>query len=549
MAVVAAFCALMLAPGAAEANPAVRSWSAPFALSRAGANAHEPKIAVDAAGDATAVWVQGELVRSAYRPAGRLWEPASTISAGGPEPSGVAIAVNAAGDTAVVWQQQGVVVAVQRPAGGSWGVPAVISGEAHYLQAPQVALDAAGDATAVWQLLAANEEVVQGTARPAGGEWAGAVDLSPLGEEAGEPSLVVDPAGDATVVWAAGAIQSVSKPAGGPWEPAVDVAAPGPIQERPRAAVDGAGDVTVVWESDGVVQSAAKPAAGSWQVPESLSEPGAPAEDASVSVDRQGDATAVWEASLGTGFGVGSRVVQSASRAAGGPWQAPVSVSEPADSETRPQIALDAAGDATSVWTLPKAAAFYGGFTVQSSSRVAGEPWAAPVNLSAKSVYEEGPAGAPQVGTDPAGDTTAVWELYEGHHFIVQASQYLASPCSAVEGHGRYGKRGEAGQLRVSEMLSTDLAEPQKLIISSLSGAVRFRLLGRLEQATCSGAPGQLAFYGEGPAAKGAQKGYTLVFSISEQAGGVFVSSKLMKEGAEVEASGGPLRTTDEKIS
>jgi hypothetical protein len=120
--------------------------------------------------------------------------------------------------------------------------------------------------------------------------------------------------------------------------------------------------------------------------------------------------------------------------------------------------------------------------------------------------------------------------------------------CTTAIGHGVYKKVGEPGRLKLKDSLSTELAAPQTLNVKYESGKVHFRLL-KLETATCTGEPGERDFHGEGSAVKNKVAGYTLSFSIYEKSGGFFFESKLMKGAKEVEASGGPLKKSTEKIS
>jgi hypothetical protein len=125
---------------------------------------------------------------------------------------------------------------------------------------------------------------------------------------------------------------------------------------------------------------------------------------------------------------------------------------------------------------------------------------------------------------------------------------YVPPPCTTAVGKGSYLKLGETGRLNLSNVLSTNLAEPQKLLVSKNTGEVRFRLT-KLESATCAG----FAFAGEGQAVKGTEGGYHLTFRLYEEGTGkFFFESHLFKGALEVEASGGPLKTSataSEKIS
>jgi hypothetical protein len=131
---------------------------------------------------------------------------------------------------------------------------------------------------------------------------------------------------------------------------------------------------------------------------------------------------------------------------------------------------------------------------------------------------------------------------------LVKITYTVPPPCITAVGHGVYKKVGEPGRLNLTDNLSTDLEASQALHVRYESGTVHFRLI-KLENATCTGEPGERDFHGDGAAAAGEEAGYALSFSIYERGGGFFFESKLMKGAKEVETSDGPLRKSTEKIS
>ena len=120
--------------------------------------------------------------------------------------------------------------------------------------------------------------------------------------------------------------------------------------------------------------------------------------------------------------------------------------------------------------------------------------------------------------------------------------------CSMASGHGTVNKQGEAGHLGMSDSLNTNLAEPQRLIVNHEHKSPQYHLVS-LQQATCTGAAGERIFHGMGAAVRNSKKGYTVSFSIKEEAGGFFYESKVMKGAEEIEVNGGPLKTKTQAIS
>ena len=96
-------------------------------------------------------------------------------------------------------------------------------------------------------------------------------------------------------------------------------------------------------------------------------------------------------------------------------WSAPADVSPPGENGRGPQITLDGRGDAAAVWV----SGAFGGGVVELASRRAGEAW----NASATALSASGErAFQPQVALDDKGDGIAVWSLFDGSHYIVQAA-------------------------------------------------------------------------------------------------------------------------------
>ena len=204
---------------------------------------------------------------------------------------------------------------------------------------PQVASDAAGDAVAVWwEDRGDGTAVVQAASRPAGGAWQTPVTLSaPSRFIDDEPRVATNATGDVVAVWnhsngSEYVMQAAARPAGGAWQAAVDISAPGHSADEPRLAVNQAGLAVVVWrDSDGssfnnTIQAAARPAGRAWQAPVALSAPSLDAERPDVAVNTTGEAVAVWNTFTAQG-GVDSVRVQAAARPASGTWRTPVNVS------------------------------------------------------------------------------------------------------------------------------------------------------------------------------------------------------------------------------
>jgi hypothetical protein len=426
----AVICALsaLVAVAPAQATPA---WQASANLAEAGQNAETPQVAVDAQGDTVAVWRRydgsNQIVQGAVRPAGGSWQTPVSLSEAGRNAEAPQVAVDAQGDAVAVWQRYDgshpIVQGAIMPAGGSWQTPVSLSEAGQNAEKPQVAVDAHGDAVAVWQRYDGSHPIVQGAIMPAGRSWQTPVSLSEAGQNAEKPQVAVDAHGDAVAVWQRydGSnliVQGAALPAGGSWQAPVNLSEAGHFAEAPQVALDPQGDAVAVWQrsngSNRIVQGAFRPAGGSWGVPVNLSEAGQSAEAPQVVIDALGDAVAVWERYDGS-----HEIVQGAIMPAAGSWQTPVNLSEAGRSAETPQVSFDPQGDAVAVW--PR----YNGsnLIVQGAVRPAGGSWQAPVNLSEAGQFAE----TPQVAIGAHGDAVAVWERYDGSHPMVQGAGYDAA--------------------------------------------------------------------------------------------------------------------------
>src|SRR5438874_586268 len=103
--------------------------------------------------------------------------------------------------------------------------------------------------------------------------FGGPVDLSAAGQNAGEPQVAFDGSGNALAVWRRSngtnfIVQSAFRPAGGAFGAPVDLSAAGQNAFQPQVAFDGAGNALAVWErsngTNNIVQSSFRPAGGAF---------------------------------------------------------------------------------------------------------------------------------------------------------------------------------------------------------------------------------------------------------------------------------------------
>jgi len=344
-------------------------WSDSVPVSHDGdSDVWEPRVAVDPGGDAVAIWsavdetASRRIVRVASRPAGGAWSEPVAMSDAAVAFGDHGVAIDAQGNATAIWTEFGgssfVVRTASRPAGGAWSAATDLSADADgNATAPRLAVDPQGDATVVWIGDGDDPDgpgtirVVRSRSRPAGGAWDTAVDLSHDGN-AYVPQVAIDPQGGATAIWqvldGGDHVQTARRPAGSGWGAEVDLA----DGQDPQVAVDPQGNATAIWTGsspDGsVVRSSGRTAAGPWSDPVDL------AADSDVdsvgypwvAVDPQGDATAIWARTNS------STVIAQASRhVAGSGWGAEVDLSVGRAINALPAAGVDPQGYATLVWS------------------------------------------------------------------------------------------------------------------------------------------------------------------------------------------------------
>jgi hypothetical protein len=347
-------------------------------------------------------------------------------------PSRPQISLDAQGNAIAVWSRRGsgasrdvIVQTAFRPAGERWQASVDLSrpgpdGVQTDIErsGPQVAIDDQGNAVAVWQRNDGTSIVVQAAERPAGGAWRAAVDISGVSAPGGDsrsPQIVIDPSGTALAVWVqrnplTGGYQlrSAERPAGGTWqEPIAASAVDDASSVAPRMVIDAHGTALAVWlrNTGGATQphivSTTHPAGGSWQTPELIPDPALTPYDLDLAVDPVGNAVVSWSDLGGP--------AKAALRPATGGWETPVVLGT---SGNGPRVAMDRASNATVVFVDGRDA-------VRSVSHPYGGEWQPDVRIN--------PGGQapflPSLVVDARGDALAAWSDATAPHSSIVAAR------------------------------------------------------------------------------------------------------------------------------
>lgn len=390
-----------------------------------------PQVAVDAAGNAVAIWerhVGGEeIVEASERPDGGEWSEPEVLSLPGEEGEQSQVAIDAAGNAIAVWVTGDgggdfVVRSAVRPPGGAWAQPGDVSDSISAAGWPMLAIDAVSEAVAVWTAFDNGDVLVQGAVRSADGEWSEPDDLSPAGQDVTPleaPGVAIDAAGDAIAVWKLESsndiVQAAVRPASQEnWAAPDDLSGAGQDAGEPDVAIDEAGEAVAVWtrlDGTNAIQAAVRPASGDWADPDDLSDASQNAGEPDVAMDEAGEAVAVWTRSNGT-----NDIIQGAVRPADGDWADPDDLSASGRNGTSPVVAMNVAVGAVAMWDRSDGA----DLRVQGTVRPPGGEWPKPDTLSAAG--ED--AGFAEVALDAAGNAIAVFGRSGDDGPFVQAVGY-----------------------------------------------------------------------------------------------------------------------------
>jgi Divergent InlB B-repeat domain len=149
--------------------------------------------------------------------------------------------------------------------------------------------------------------------------------------------------------------------------------------------------------------------AAPWGAPEEISIPGGSASWSQVGIDAAGDATALWTRSDGLHL-----IAQAAERPVAGAWSAPVDLSGASGNAESPTVAVDPAGDAVAAWKQRLA----GSEAIETAYKPAGGAWGAPEAVEFGSAVVETPA----VAIDEAGHAVLVWRQGVGGNHVIFAT-------------------------------------------------------------------------------------------------------------------------------
>lgn len=367
----------------------------------------------------------GDAVEASFTTRDAQWQTAEQIDA---DPGGVAtpdVAMDASGNAMAVWRVGLKVVASRYTAGGGWDTPTLISVDNGLTAAePRVAMDASGNAIVVWlQQPAADEQAgVWANSYRAGVGWGTPTQLDSDVNVAFHPQIAMDPDGNALAIWRQWdgahynlwASRYTPDTGGTGWGTATVIETnTGDVRANPRIAMDSNGNALAVWSqlrADGggndIWANRYTPGAGWGTATLVEMNDAGDAVEPQIAVDGSGNAMAVWAHSGAAGVELWANRYTIA-----GGWGTPTFVA-PEIAVPPPRVAVDATGNAVVV--------MWAGTDVLANRFKPGTGWgtASPIDSADTTI------NALEIAMDASGSVMAVWAQSDGTSLNVWASSF-----------------------------------------------------------------------------------------------------------------------------
>jgi hypothetical protein len=498
-------------------------------LSNAGQSSFSPQVGVDTNGNAVVAWTTftgtKDDIQVRARTATGTLSALQTLSSKEAGQAAIADAPN--GDSVITWVELGTTDVIQaraRTATGTLSAVQSLSAAGQYAEEPQVAVDPNGNAVFTWErfdgsspatnccwriesrrrtstgtlsavdsLSAAGQSAlapqlgvdtngnaifvwgrsdgtssspkccvrIQTRRRSSTGTLSGVKTLSQAGRNASDPQVAVDPLGNAVFDWARSdgtyrRIQARRRSSTGALSALQTITSVGPDASSPEVAVDPNGKAVFVWVAlDGTkkrIQTLTRSATGALGAVKVLSDGGQNASKPQVAVDANGNAIFVWERFDGTDpVNNCCTLIQARSRLATGTLGAVETLSDPGQNASKAQVALDPNGNAVFTWVRADG----------TNKRIEARARSADGTLGAVEILSTvgQDADEPQVAVDPNGNAVFAWQRFDGTN--------PAGPCcSRIETVAR-SATGTLSTVKILSGLGQNAQVPQVVVDSS----------------------------------------------------------------------------------
>ncbi len=249
---------------------------------------------------------------------GGRWSPIAEISDQIVGAKQGQVRVSDCGHIIVVWTETNgsndVIKAQTSTFEGSWATTYPLYGDTlsvagYDAENPNLCMEEMGNTVVVWSRSNGTNKIVQSSELRLGGGWSNAVDVSAVGQDAVNADVGLNSSGQIVAVWERSngtntIIQAATKMFDGSWSTPVDLSATLQNANNPHVEINDAGQIVVVWErSNGtntIIQAATLNYGSRWSAPVDLSATLQNANNPEVALNGKGEAIAVWSRSDGT---------------------------------------------------------------------------------------------------------------------------------------------------------------------------------------------------------------------------------------------------------
>jgi len=422
------------------------SWSSPITLSPKFQTSEQPRIAINNQNNVLVIWrlFDGDsfrIVSAQYNYTTNNWTATANLTRlsaavnnqGSCEPQ---LAMDASGNALAVWQlNQGINSCIQASrydtSTKSWDSildAETLSDTNENAYAPQIALamDTEGNAFAIWQ----RAEIIQAAHYDSLSGWQlPATNLSETTTVAVEPDVAISTSGNATAVWTffdSGSFRvQASSYSTGSWTPATltpILSDPGQNAYAPRVAMDDDGNALAVWyrynnNGNAIIQTSYKAVGSpSWSIAQDISDAGQDAFFPQVAMNSDGNALIVWHRFDGTIWRIQARHRDNI-----GSWSSIYNVSSEDYDAFIPIVAMDSQGNGTATWKINDS---IGNTRIQVAYyNTTQESWA-PVKQQPIISAAKANADYPHIVMNKKGNAAAVWQRFDGRNWRIQTSRY-----------------------------------------------------------------------------------------------------------------------------
>ena len=407
------------------------AWSTPVLIESDDAgNVRNPQVAIDDSGNAVAIWDEFDGTRyniwTNRYVAGTGWGTAAVLENDPGDAFGPHVALDASGNAIAVWQQSdgtryNIMASVFTPPSG-WSTPTPIENDPNDARNVQLAMNTHGDAFAVWTQGFPVRPVVWARRYLAGSGWNALTRIQ--GDTSGDgffPQVAIDPNGAAVATWhqTDGTRYNVwadRYTPGTGWDIAQLIENDNTDNaEFAQVAMDAAGNATAVWQQhDGTrfnIMSNRLPSGGDWGSAVAIDDEDEAATDPHIGMNDAGDAIVLWVQQLGTTYNVAANRYTTA-----GGWATAQVIETEVGNAIEPRIAISQSGVAHATWMQDDGTRY----NIVAGRYVPGSGWETPATIE----MESGGVFNSSIAVNRSGTVQAIWRQHDGARYNVWAGRY-----------------------------------------------------------------------------------------------------------------------------